>query len=128
MHEFGIASDVLAAAHVEADRVGGGTLSVIGVRLGGDSGVDPDALRTSFQALVEHHGLGDLSLEIEPVGVRHRCLCGNEFDVDGIMAICPECGSFRTERLPGPGLDITFLEFREQCESGNTGEVESSAD
>ena len=116
MHEFGIASDVLEAANIEADRIGGGTLSVIGVRLGGDSGVDRDALETSFEALVQHHGLGDLTLEIEAVGVRYTCERGHDFEVDGRMTICPDCGSFQTQRIPGPGLDITFLEFLEESD------------
>ena len=73
MHEFGIADDVLAAAEVEAGRVGGGTLSVIGVRLGTGSGVDPDALQSSFDALVAHRDLSPLSLEIEIVSQRRRC-------------------------------------------------------
>ena len=111
MHEFGIADDLLEAARVEAARVGGGTLSVIGVHLGGDSGIDPDALQTSFEALVEHRALGGLSLEIEAVPARRKCRCGDVFEVFGLLAVCPACGSFDTERLPGPGLDIAYLEF-----------------
>ena len=111
MHEFGIADDVLAAAEVEAGRVGGGTLSVIGVRLGTGSGVDPDALQSSFDALVAHRDLSPLSLEIEIVSQRRRCICGEVFEVQGLIAACPACGAFDSDPLEGRGLDIAFLEF-----------------
>ncbi len=119
MHEFGLADQLLDAAKVEAARAGGGTLSVIGVRLGGDSGIDPDALLTSFEALVEHHHLGGLSLEIEAVPARRTCRCGEVFEVHGVMAVCPVCGSFDSERIPGPSLDIAFLEFDEEDPAGD---------
>ncbi|MCJ7726341.1 MAG: hydrogenase maturation nickel metallochaperone HypA, partial [Acidimicrobiia bacterium] len=64
-----------------------------------------------FEALVDHHDLGGLSLEIEAVPARRTCRCGEVFEVHGVMAVCPVCGSFESERLPGPGLDIAFLEF-----------------
>jgi len=114
MHEFGIASDLLEAALVEADRIGGGFPSVIGVRLGGDIGIDLDALQTSFEALVAHRELGDLSLEIEPVPAQCRCECGEVFDVLDLLAVCPICGSCQSERIPGPGLSVSFLEFDEK--------------
>ncbi|MFH2071785.1 MAG: hydrogenase maturation nickel metallochaperone HypA [Actinomycetota bacterium] len=103
--------NLLEAAKVEAARVGGGTLSVIGVRLGGDSGIDPDALRISFAALVDHRDLGDLSLVIEAVPSRRTCRCGEVFEVDRVMAVCPACESLESQRLPGPSLEIAFLEF-----------------
>jgi len=114
MHEFGIADDVLVAAEVEAGRVGGGTLLVIGVRLGTGSGIDPDALQTSFDALVAHRDLGPLSLEIETVMQRRRCICGDVFEVNGMIAVCPVCGAFDSKVLGGAGLDIAFLEFSDQ--------------
>lgn len=111
MHEFGIADDVLVAAEVEAERVGGGTLSVIGIRLGTGSGIDPDALLTSFDALVAHRDLGPLSLEIETVPQKRRCRCGEGFEVSGLIAVCPACGDFDSKVLGGGALDIAFLEF-----------------
>jgi len=111
MHEFGIADDVLAAAEVEAGRVGGGILSIVGVRLGTGSGIDPDALQLSFDALVAHRNLGPLSLDIEIVSQRRRCVCGEGFEVRGLIAVCPACGAFDSGPLEGRGLDISFLEF-----------------
>ena len=114
MHEFGIADDVLVAAEVEAGRVGGGTLSVIGIRLGTGSGIDPDALLMSFDALVAHRHLGPLSLEIETVSQRRRCICGEVFEVSGLIAVCPVCGAFDSTVLGGAALDIAFLEFSDK--------------
>ncbi len=114
MHEFGIADDVLAAATVEAGRVGGGTLLVVGVRLGTGSGIDPDALQSSFDALVAHRDLGPLSLEIETVSQRRRCICGEEFEVNGLITVCPVCGAFDSKLLGGGTLDIAFLEFSDE--------------
>jgi Zn finger protein HypA/HybF involved in hydrogenase expression len=107
MHEFGLADDLLGAASAEAARAGGRPAK-IGVRLG-SSGVDPEALRVSFEALTAHRGL-DVALVIETEPEVGECGCGEPLEVAGPLGMCPVCGALQTRQTGGPGLEISFVE------------------
>ncbi|HYL46335.1 MAG TPA: hydrogenase maturation nickel metallochaperone HypA [Candidatus Limnocylindrales bacterium] len=114
MHEMGIANSVLEAVKVEAELRPGMRVAKVCVRVGELSGVDPEALRFCFDALVKETPLETVSLEIEFRPRRHRCpACGREFDVTNFETKCPGCGEPATLFFAGTELELAYLEMEE---------------
>jgi len=80
MHEMGIASSVLEAAHKVMHRYPGQRLSKIGLRIGEFAGVDSESLRFCFDAVVKSENLAPLTLEIEPCNVAQKWR-GDELEI-----------------------------------------------
>lgn len=114
MHELSIANAILERVGQEAERRTGARFLKVGVRVGELSGVDPDALSFSFEALVKDSPWEPLELQIEvrPWVQRCRC-CGHEFQVRDAETACPRCSAADTLCVAGNELDITFLEVEE---------------
>jgi hydrogenase nickel incorporation protein HypA/HybF len=114
MHEMGIANSVLEAVKAEAEMRPGMRVAKVGVRVGELAGVDPEALRFCFDALVKETPLETASLEIEFRPRRHRCpSCGTDFDVANFETKCPGCGDPATLFLGGTELELAYLELEE---------------
>lgn len=114
MHELSIANSILEAARAEAARRPGARLVKVGVRVGELSGVEPDALSFSFEALVRGSDLEPLALEIETCPRRQRCsLCGRIFRVVDFDLCCPDCGAFESRCISGDELEMVYLEIEE---------------
>lgn len=114
MHELAIANTVLEAARGEAQLRPGMTLTKIAVRVGDLAGVDPNALKFCFDALVKETDWESVVLEIERRAQRHRCpRCGKEFEVINYDTTCPACGESTTTFLSGNELELAYLEMEE---------------
>jgi len=114
MHEMGIANSVLEAVKAEADLRPGMRVAKVCVRVGELAGVDAEALRFCFDALVKETALEPLSLEIEFRPRRHRCpSCGKEFNVTNYETNCPACGELATLFFGGTELELAYLEMEE---------------
>ncbi len=114
MHELGIASSILEAVETERQRYDGARVVRVGVRVGAWSGVDPAALRFSFEVLVADSELAPLALEIEACPRRNRCpACGHEFEVKDYEIECPACGTSPTQALGGDELELAFMEIEQ---------------
>lgn len=114
MHELSIADAILETVRGEASRRAGARIVAVGVRVGELSGVNPDALRFSFEALVAGTELDPLSLEIEPCPRRERCEeCGETFEPAEFTLICPNCGGHDTRCISGHELEVAYLEIAE---------------
>ena len=114
MHEMGIASSVLDAAHKEAAKHPGARVLKVGLRIGEWAGVDPESLRFCFDALVRGDGNLPPSLEIEFLVRKNRCpVCGNVFAIERFEIECPQCGAEVTEPVSGDELEVAFVELEE---------------
>jgi hydrogenase nickel incorporation protein HypA/HybF len=114
MHELSIANSILDAVRAEAARRPGARFLRVGVRVGELSGVEPDALSFSFEALVKSSDLEPLALEIEKRPRRQRCpACGRMFRVHDYDITCPDCGEERTRCVSGDELDMIYLELED---------------
>lgn len=115
MHEFGIACSILETVREEAEKRPGSRLLKVGVRIGEISGVEPDALAFSFDALVERSDLAPLELVIEHAPRRHECPeCRHAFAVLNYEVACPECGEQRTRCVGGFEMEIVYLEVQDR--------------
>lgn len=114
MHEISIAVSVLDAVKAELARHPGSRGLEVGLRVGELSGVEPDALRFSFQALLAGSELEGLRVAIEPCPRRYRCpACGWEYAVQGWKLACPECGDGKPQCVGGNELELSYLELEE---------------
>lgn len=114
MHEMGIAVEILRAAETEAQRHPGARLAAIGFRLGELAGVDDEALRFSFEAIVKETSYEGINLAIENCPRKHRCLgCNTVFQVVNYEVTCPSCGSVETDFASGDELELAYVELEE---------------
>ena len=114
MHELGIASAVLDAVKLETTRHPQSVPTKVGVRIGELAGINEDALRFSFEAIVRGTNMQGLQLDIEICPRRHRCLaCGERFVVLDYEVQCPRCLNLATECIGGAELELAFVELEE---------------
>ncbi|QNE20876.1 hydrogenase maturation nickel metallochaperone HypA [Kribbella qitaiheensis] len=107
MHELAIAESVVGAV---VDKVGDGAVVAVRVEIGRLSGVVADSLRFCFEVVVNGTGLQDARLDIdEPSGRAYCRTCGDEFELDDPIMLCP-CGSADLEVLSGQQLRIISVE------------------
>jgi hydrogenase nickel incorporation protein HypA/HybF len=111
VHELSIAQSLVESVRSELSARGNPRLVGIGVRVGEISGVQPDALRFSFEVIVKDTELEQARLEIEHVPLTYRCRrCGHQFRVVAYEITCPSCGSPETSALGGDELQLSYLE------------------
>ena len=103
----------LDAVRQQAVKHGATRVSRIVLRIGTLSGVDLDALRFAYEALVPGGIAAGAVLEIETVAARARCAaCQVEFGVErGFIFQCPRCGEYSGDIRAGRELGIARLEF-----------------
>jgi len=110
MHEVRIATEIISTVQREMVSRGLDSIAEIGLRIGVLSGVDPDALMFSFQAVTSGTEMERIRLVIETIPVRAACqLCAKEFDVENYLFVCPACESTDVRVIEGEELDITWL-------------------
>ena len=112
MHEMGIANSILDTVKTEVDRRLGSVPQKVTVRIGELSGVNPDALRFSFEILMRETEFPEIQLEIQMCPRRHLCPeCNLEFCVIEFDTHCPHCGQETARCVSGEELDLAYLEM-----------------
>ncbi|TDU88580.1 hydrogenase-3 nickel incorporation protein HypA [Kribbella voronezhensis] len=107
MHELAIAESVVDAV---LDKVGDGPVAAVRLEIGRLSGVVTDSIRFCFEVVANGTGLQDARLDIdEPTGRAYCRNCGDEFELDDPIMLCP-CGSADLEVLSGQQLRIISVE------------------
>jgi len=115
MHELTIADAILDAVRKEAGKYPGAHISKVAVRVGGLSGVVPEALSFGFECLVRGSELEPLTLAIEQVPRRQHCPeCGFTFEPPEGSLACPQCGQTETRFAGGDELDVVYMEMEEK--------------
>jgi len=116
MHELSIATAIVESTLHEARQRHLARVQTIAVRVGALSGVDPEALRFSFEAITADTPLAATKLEIEHVAVQGNCkACGHTFEVEDFFFVCPRCQSGQLEIMHGEELEIAYLEVDENA-------------
>lgn len=113
MHEVSLLRQAVEIAEERARAENATRIVCMRLRVGELSGVVPEALEFAFEAVAPGTMLEGGRLEVERVRIRCRCpVCANEFEPEGYLFLCPECGEPRTELLGGKELDLVELEVR----------------
>jgi len=118
---MGIANSVLESVRIEARRFPGRHIYKVGVRIGELAGVDPDAMRFCFEALVQDTDLEPLLLEVDYRPRRHQCQsCGRSFAPRLEDWMCPHCGGTDSRFIEGDELELAYLEVEDGARSAGT--------
>lgn len=112
MHELSIASTILTTVLREMERRQISAISAIGIRIGALSGIEPEALQFSFDAIKIDTPVQGAELKIEQVLLQGQCqVCDQVFGVESYVFACPHCQSNRIKVIRGEELDIAYLEI-----------------
>ena len=121
MHEMGIANSVLESVRTEAQRFPGRHICKVGVRIGELAGVDPEAMRFCFEALVRDTDLEPLALDVDYRPRRHECQTCGRFFVPRLEDLtCPQCGGMDSRFIEGDELELAYLEVEDGARTAGT--------
>lgn len=110
MHELGITLEIMDIATREMLSRKIEHLKAIGVRIGALSGIDPESLAFCFDASKIETPLAATEMQIEYVPVKGHCQsCGNIFQVDDLLFICPQCSSGKIKVREGEEMQVAYL-------------------
>ena len=113
MHELAITEAVVDAI---LERTGEAEVRCVRLEIGRLSGVVPDAVRFCFEVACEGTPLQGARLEIvEPAGSGTCRSCGEAFDVDDPIVLCPACGGADVAVHSGRDLRILSVEVSGAC-------------
>lgn len=113
MHEFSIASAVVATAVKHAD---GRRVTVVSVRLGALRQVVPDALAFAFEIVSRETLCEGARLEWENVPARVRCTpCDRTSTLERLPLRCPHCGGGAVAIVGGEELEVESIEVEEDA-------------
>ncbi len=112
MHELAIAQSALQQVLREAERAGASRVTRIVLRIGALSGVETEALRCAFDALLPTSPAAGARLELQAVAALARCRgCGHDFEpVTGTLFECPRCRAFGAELRQGREMDLVSID------------------
>jgi hydrogenase nickel incorporation protein HypA/HybF len=112
MHEFSIASAVVATAVKHAD---GRRVTVVSLRLGALRQVVPDALAFAFEIVSRETICEGARLEWESVPARVRCTpCDRTATLERLPLRCPRCGG-AVAVVGGEELEVESIEVEEEA-------------
>lgn len=92
MHEFSVASSLLHLALRHAGEHGAIRIVRVHVRIGEQSGVEPELLRSAWELVSERSAAAGAALALEAVPVRWRCPACEKTLAPGAPLRCPACG------------------------------------
>ena len=112
MHELSIALSVLDIVRSAAAESGLARVTVVRLRVGRASGVQPDSLRFAFDCAKAGTPAEGAALEIEEVPIGGHCDgCGGDFThQEPYVLACPLCGGTSFRVTTGDELHVLDLE------------------
>jgi hydrogenase nickel incorporation protein HypA/HybF len=112
VHELSIALSVLDIVRTAAAESGLASVTIVRLRVGKASGVQPDSLRFAFDCSREGTVAEGARLEIEEVAIGGRCdVCNNDFtSQEPYVLACPLCGGSSFRVTTGDELHVLDLE------------------
>ncbi len=113
MHEFGIATEIAAAAVSEAEKHGAGKITAVTIRVGVLRGIVPDSLRMFFEYAAKETPAEGAALEIEEEPVLVACAECGETPASGLTLTCPACGRDGVVVKGGDSLRIVSIDVEE---------------
>jgi hydrogenase nickel incorporation protein HypA/HybF len=105
-----IAQSVISLAAEEAGRAGLERVAQVRLKIGRMSGVVPDSLAFCWELMTSDGPIKGAELVMEEVPVRALCReCGESFEVEDFIFICPSCDSQQTEIIAGRELTLSAI-------------------
>lgn len=115
MHEFSIASAVVATAVRHAD---GRRVVRVELRVGALRQVVPEALDFSFGIVARETVCEGAALAQELIPARLRCdACAREWTAEALAFRCPDCGGTAVATVSGEELEVESIDVESESES-----------
>lgn len=117
MHELSIAQNIIEIIRQSVPPENLNNVKAVKVKVGEVSGVVPESLEFSFQAITSETDLYQAYLEIEKIPFVIKCnVCMKESNNEFGMRICGFCGSNNVEVISGTELYVIELELQSKVE------------
>jgi len=111
MHEMSLCEGILGVLQQQAKQQNYQRVKTVFLEIGALAGVEPDALRFSFDVVMQGTLAEQARLEILLVPGEAWCLgCGTAVTVQQLYDACPNCGSFQLQISDGQQMRIKELE------------------
>lgn len=111
MHEISLCEGVLQVLEDHAHSQGFRLVKRVWLELGALSGVDPEAMRFGFDAVMKGSLAEGAVLEIIILPGEAWCMpCGRSVLVKARYDTCPECGSYQLQVTGGDEMRVKELE------------------
>jgi len=110
MHELSIAQGVLEIVRQYVPENQAGSIHSVRVRVGSLSGVVPESLDFSFEAIVAGTPWESAKLQIERVPAVSLCnACNARAEIDDLAFVCAECGGRDLQLISGRDLQVVEI-------------------
>ena len=111
MHEMSLCEGVLQILEEKAFSHGFSKVKTVWLEIGRLSGVDPDAMRFSFEVVCRGTLADQARLEIIEVPGKAWCMmCEKTVNIDERYDACPECGGYPLRVTGGDEMRVKELE------------------
>jgi hydrogenase nickel incorporation protein HypA/HybF len=111
MHEVGMMQQILEMAVERAKGEGAQHINEVHMRVGTESGVEPESLTLAFEVAKKGTIAEDARLEVEGVPTLCYCAnCGIEFHPIDVLYECPECHQPNCEVRQGKEFELAYLD------------------
>lgn len=119
MHELGVAAEIYRSARQAAAACPPGRLEVVRVAIGDRSTVEPELLRSAWEAVISGGPDQGARLDVEWHTSRQFCgRCGEQKPrgPGSWLCLCPDCGSV-LQVEGGDELDLLQIEYETEVAS-----------
>ncbi len=111
MHEMSLCESVLQIMEDHAKRQGFEQVKTVWLEIGALSGVELEAMRFCFDAVMQGTLADEARLEIIETPGRAWCMpCSHTVQVARRFDACPDCGSYQLQVTGGDEMKINELE------------------
>ncbi|MGD8914193.1 MAG: hydrogenase maturation nickel metallochaperone HypA [Candidatus Thiodiazotropha sp.] len=111
MHEMSLCESILQVLREQAISQGYSRVKRVWLEIGALSGVEPEAMRFSFDAVMKGSLADNAQLEIIHLpGVAWCMQCSKPVQVAARYEPCPDCGSYQLQMTGGDEMRVKELE------------------
>lgn len=111
MHEFSLAADIVEIVTNALGNAKKKQATSITLQIGDLSGVEKEALYTALESLMQTPELKGAEIVTEEVPGSAQCSeCKADFELNDLLAPCPECGSFFKDITGGKEFNVLSID------------------
>ena len=111
MHEMAISESIVGILEAEAARQSYARVKKVWLEIGPLAGIEPEALRFTFDVVTRGTLAENAALEIVPTEARAWCLpCEASVIIRQRYDACPQCGGYQLQMTSGDEMRIKELE------------------
>lgn len=111
MHEMSLCEGILRIIEDNADTQGFKKVNVVYLEIGALAGVEIEAIKFSFDAVIQNTLADGAQLKIVHVPGQAWCMqCAEQVDIKQRYDSCPKCGGYQLQVVSGEEMRVMELE------------------